>query len=75
MAKTTVVPFELPTEFSPDPLTEVIQADAQRDDRQCGKVPNRYPHKEERAPPKKREQEQHRSLNGAHRKDVAGCLF
>ena len=25
MAKSTVVPFELPLEFSPDPLTEVIQ--------------------------------------------------
>lgn len=25
MAKSTVVPFELPSEFSPDPLTEVIQ--------------------------------------------------
>jgi len=28
MTKTTVVPFELPSEFSPDPLTEVIQAGA-----------------------------------------------
>ena len=28
MAKSTVVPFELPTEFSHDPLTEVIQAGA-----------------------------------------------
>ena len=28
MAKSTVVPFELPSEFSPDPLTEVIQAGA-----------------------------------------------
>ena len=28
MAKTTVVPFELPSEFSPDPLTEVIQVGA-----------------------------------------------
>ena len=26
--KSTVVPFELPSEFSPDPLTEVIQAGA-----------------------------------------------
>jgi hypothetical protein len=25
IAKSTVVPFELPLEFSPDPLTEVIQ--------------------------------------------------
>jgi putative transposase len=25
MAKSTVVPFELPSEFSPDPLTKVIQ--------------------------------------------------
>ena len=25
MAKSTVLPFELPSEFSPDPLTEVIQ--------------------------------------------------
>ena len=25
MSKSTVVPFELPSEFSPDPLTEVIQ--------------------------------------------------
>ena len=25
MAKSTVVPFELPSDFSPDPLTEVIQ--------------------------------------------------
>jgi transposase-like protein len=29
MAKSTVVPFELPTEFSHDPLTEVIQKGAQ----------------------------------------------
>jgi transposase-like protein len=29
MAKSTVVPFELPSEFSPDPLTEVIQNGAQ----------------------------------------------
>ena len=28
MSKPTVVPFELPSEFSPDPLTEVIQAGA-----------------------------------------------
>ena len=28
MAKSTVVPFELPSEFSPDPLTEVIQTGA-----------------------------------------------
>ena len=28
MAKSTVVPFDLPSEFSPDPLTEVIQAGA-----------------------------------------------
>jgi transposase-like protein len=28
MAKSTVVPFELPSEFSPDPLTKVIQAGA-----------------------------------------------
>jgi hypothetical protein len=28
MSKSTVVPFELPSEFSPDPLTEVIQAGA-----------------------------------------------
>ena len=28
MAKSTVVPFELPSEFSPDPLTEVVQAGA-----------------------------------------------
>ena len=28
MAKSTVVQFELPSEFSPDPLTEVIQAGA-----------------------------------------------
>ena len=28
MSKTSVVPFELPSEFSPDPLTEVIQAGA-----------------------------------------------
>ena len=28
MAKSTVLPFELPSEFSPDPLTEVIQAGA-----------------------------------------------
>ena len=28
MVKSTVVPFELPSEFSPDPLTEVIQAGA-----------------------------------------------
>lgn len=28
MAKSTVVPFELPSEFLPDPLTEVIQAGA-----------------------------------------------
>ena len=25
MAKSTVVPFDLPSEFSPDPLTEVIR--------------------------------------------------
>lgn len=25
MAKSTVIPFELPSEFSPDPLTEVIK--------------------------------------------------
>ncbi len=25
MAKSTVVPFKLPSDFSPDPLTEVIQ--------------------------------------------------
>ena len=25
MAKSTVLPFEQPSEFSPDPLTEVIQ--------------------------------------------------
>ena len=25
MAKSTIVPFEVPSEFSPDPLTEVIQ--------------------------------------------------
>lgn len=31
MAKSTVVPFELPSEFSPDPLTEVIQNGAKRD--------------------------------------------
>ena len=29
MTKSTVVPFELPSEFSPDPLTEVIQNGAQ----------------------------------------------
>ena len=28
MTKSIVVPFELPSEFSPDPLTEVIQAGA-----------------------------------------------
>jgi len=28
MAKSTVVQFEQPSEFSPDPLTEVIQAGA-----------------------------------------------
>lgn len=28
IAKGTVVPFELPSGFSPDPLTEVIQAGA-----------------------------------------------
>jgi transposase-like protein len=28
MSKSTVVPFDLPSEFSPDPLTEVIQAGA-----------------------------------------------
>lgn len=28
MTKSTVVPFELPSEFSPDPLTEVIQSGA-----------------------------------------------
>ena len=28
MPKSTVVPFELPSEFSPDPLTEVIQSGA-----------------------------------------------
>ena len=28
MAKSTVIPFELPSEFSPDPLTAVIQAGA-----------------------------------------------
>ncbi|MBK5933125.1 hypothetical protein C8N32_12310 [Rhodovulum imhoffii] len=28
MAKSTVVPFDLPSEFSPDPLTEVTQAGA-----------------------------------------------
>ena len=28
MAKSTVVPFDLPSEFSPDPLTTVIQAGA-----------------------------------------------
>jgi putative transposase len=28
MAKSTVVPFELPSEFSPDPLTAVIRAGA-----------------------------------------------
>ena len=28
MTKFTVVPFELPSEFSPDPLTELIQAGA-----------------------------------------------
>ena len=28
MARSTVVPFDLPSEFSPDPLTEVIQAGA-----------------------------------------------
>lgn len=28
MAKSTVVPFELPSEFSADPLTAVIQAGA-----------------------------------------------
>ena len=28
MAKSTVVPFELPSEFSADPLSEVIQAGA-----------------------------------------------
>jgi len=28
MTKSTVLPFELPSEFSPDPLTEVIQAGA-----------------------------------------------
>jgi len=28
MANSTVLPFELPSEFSPDPLTEVIQAGA-----------------------------------------------
>ncbi|MGM0661092.1 MAG: IS256 family transposase, partial [Pseudomonadota bacterium] len=29
MVKSTVSPFELPSEFSPDPLTEVIQNGAQ----------------------------------------------
>ena len=29
MTRSTVVPFELPSEFSPDPLTEVIQNGAQ----------------------------------------------
>ena len=28
MARPTVLPFALPSEFSPDPLTEVIQAGA-----------------------------------------------
>ena len=28
MAKSTVLPFEQPSQFSPDPLTEVIQAGA-----------------------------------------------
>ena len=28
MAKSTVVPFEVPSDFSPDPLTAVIQAGA-----------------------------------------------
>ena len=28
MAKSTVIPFELPSEFSPDPLTDIIQAGA-----------------------------------------------
>ena len=28
MARSTVVPFDLPSEFSPDPLTEVIRAGA-----------------------------------------------
>ena len=28
MAKSTVVPFDLPSEFSPDPLTEIIQQGA-----------------------------------------------
>ena len=28
MAKSTVIPFELPSEFSPDPLTAVIHAGA-----------------------------------------------
>jgi hypothetical protein len=28
VAKSAVVPFELPSEFSADPLTEVIQAGA-----------------------------------------------
>ena len=28
MAKSTVVPYELPSEFSPDPLTEVNQEGA-----------------------------------------------
>ena len=28
MAKSTVIPFEFPSKFSPEPLTEVIQAGA-----------------------------------------------
>ena len=31
MAKSTVVPFDIPLEFSADPLTEVIQAGAKVD--------------------------------------------
>ena len=38
MTKSTVVPFELPSEFSPDPLTEVIQAGAKELLRTGGRV-------------------------------------
>ena len=38
MAKSTVVPFALPSEFSPDPLTEVIQAGAKEQPVYAGRV-------------------------------------
>ncbi|MFA8388344.1 MAG: hypothetical protein ACEPO2_22215 [Pelagibaca sp.] len=40
MAKSTVVQFELPSEFSPDPLTEVIQAGAK--ERKRGLITHRF---------------------------------